>query len=145
MYSLPQLDTLMARSDKTILVLLPDIPDVAPLRRKWPQHRFAGSKDLAPASNWRAPGVNPDAIAYLLFTSGSTGIPKAVMVANRNVIAFLEYIVERYQIAESDRFSHMFDMTFDLSVFDMFVCWGRGACLCCPSQKELIAPGRFIR
>jgi non-ribosomal peptide synthetase component F len=38
----------------------------------------------------------------------------------------------------------MFDMTFDLSVFDMFVCWERGAKLCCPSKKTLIKPGQFI-
>ena len=36
-------------------------------------------------------------------------------------------------------------MTFDLSVFDMFVAWERGACLCCPPEQELMAPGRFIR
>ena len=44
-----------------------------------------------------------------------------------------------------DRFSQTFDLTFDLSVFDMFVAWERGACLCCPSRGELMAPARFIR
>jgi non-ribosomal peptide synthetase component F len=39
----------------------------------------------------------------------------------------------------------MFDMTFDLSVFDMFVAWERGACVCCPGQKTLIKPGKFIQ
>jgi len=53
-------------------------------------------------------------------------------------------MAERYGITERDRLSQMFDMTFDLSVFDMFVCWERGACLCCPSQKTLIKPSKFI-
>ena len=35
-------------------------------------------------------------------------------------------------------------MTFDLSAFDMFVAWERGACVCCLPQAELIKPGRFI-
>ena len=36
-----------------------------------------------------------DAIAYLLFTSGSTGAPKGVMVAHRNVTSFVAYIAVR--------------------------------------------------
>jgi non-ribosomal peptide synthetase component F len=35
-------------------------------------------------------------------------------------------------------------MTFDLSAADMFAAWECGACVCCPSEKTLINPGRFI-
>jgi amino acid adenylation domain-containing protein len=86
-----------------------------------------------------------DAIAYLLFTSGSTGRPKGVGVAQRNVVAFLDAIRDRYDFGPMDRFSQTFDLTFDLSVFDMFVAWGSGGCLCCPSPAQLISPARFIR
>ena len=86
-----------------------------------------------------------DEIAYLLFTSGSTGRPKGVGVAHRNAVAFIEAVAERYAIDENDRFSQTFEMTFDLSVFDMFVAWERGACVCCPSERQLMAPARFIR
>jgi non-ribosomal peptide synthetase component F len=143
--SLPQLDKLLEESQKALLVLLPDMENVGPLRKQWPRHTFAGSNDLTPSHNWQEPAVRPSAIAYLLFTSGSTGIPKGVMVAHRNVTAFLEYMVDRYEITEKDRLSQMFDMTFDLSVFDMFVSWERGACVCCPSPKALIKPGNFIQ
>ncbi|MGA2844801.1 MAG: amino acid adenylation domain-containing protein [Candidatus Acidiferrales bacterium] len=143
--SLPQLDKLLEESPKALLILLPDIENVEPLKKQWPRHTFAGSNDLAPSRDWQEPVALPDAIAYLLFTSGSTGIPKGVMVAHRNVTAFLDYMVERYGMTEKDRLSQMFDMTFDLSVFDMFVAWERGACVCCPSQKALIKPGNFIQ
>jgi amino acid adenylation domain-containing protein len=91
------------------------------------------------------PRLGGDAIAYLLFTSGSTGRPKGVGVAHRNVVAFLEAIRERYDFGPEDRFSQTFDLTFDLSVFDMFVAWGSGGCLCCPSPAQLMSPARFIR
>lgn len=143
--SLPQLGPLLDRAKNPVLVILPELSDVSSFRMQWSHHIFVGRPDLKPASAWQKPAANTEAIAYLLFTSGSTGTPKGVMVAVRNVLAFVGYMVERYQLTEQDRCSQMFDMTFDLSAFDMFVCWERGACLCCPPQKVLMSPGRFIR
>jgi amino acid adenylation domain-containing protein len=143
--SLPELDELLSALEQPMLVLAPDLADTSDLSSRWPQHTFVGSDDLAPSSRWQVPEAAPDEIAYLLFTSGSTGTPKGVMVAHRNVRAFVDYMVDRYDIDENDRFSQMFDTTFDLSVFDMFVCWERGACLVCPTQKDVVSPGRFLR
>lgn len=143
--SLPQLSQLLDRARERLLIILPDVSDVESYRLRWPRHTFIGSRDLEPSSVWHEPVVLPDAIAYILFTSGSTGIPKGVMVAHQNVLPFLDYMVDRYGITEQDRMSQMFDMTFDLSVFDMFVSWERGACVCCPSQKTLIKPNKFIQ
>ena len=143
--SLPDLDELLTALDLPMLVLAPDLSDTSDLTSRWPQHTFIGSDDFAPSSGWRAPEEAPDDIAYLLFTSGSTGTPKGVMVAHRNVRSFVDYMVDRYNVNENDRFSQMFDTTFDLSVFDMFVCWERGACLYCPTQKDIVSPGRFLR
>ena len=143
--SLPQLDALLEGVRQRVLVILPHVAEVSALQAKWPRHSFVGADDLQPASKWRVPVPEADSPAYLLFTSGSTGTPKGVLVAQRNVRAFVDYMVDRYQITENDRLSQMFDMTFDLSAFDMFVAWERGACLCCPTQKELIKPDSFIK
>ncbi len=142
--SLPQLGKLLDAVERPLAVLIPDLRDTENHRSNWPRHKFLGANDLKSPGEWLEPELAADSIAYLLFTSGSTGIPKGVAVAQRNVTTFLDYMVERYQITENDRLSQMFDMTFDLSVFDMFVAWERGACVCCPSQKTLIKPGKFI-
>ena len=91
------------------------------------------------------PPVLESEVAYLLFTSGSTGQPKGVPVTHANVLFFIDFMVERYGITSEDRFSQTFDQTFDLSVFDLFVAWERGACVCAMQPIELIAPSRSLR
>jgi len=78
------------------------------------------------------------ATAYLLFTSGSTGTPKGVPVSQSNVCSYLDYVGRRYQFSNQDRFSQNFDLTFDLSVHDLFACWDSGATLCCSPEQTLI-------
>jgi amino acid adenylation domain-containing protein len=100
-----------------------------------------------PAANGFAypTAVDPEAIAYLLFTSGSTGVPKGVPIYHRNVRPYLEYICDRYEVSCEDRLSQQFDQTFDLSVHDMFVAWERGACLFSVPERSVMAPTKFIR
>jgi amino acid adenylation domain-containing protein len=83
--------------------------------------------------------------AYLLFTSGSTGRPKGVLVRQANVRVFLDAVSSRYDLEPDDRLSQLFDLTFDLSAFDLFAAWEHGACVCCPSPKELLNPSQFVR
>jgi amino acid adenylation domain-containing protein len=142
--SLPQLNALLDGHEGQLLVIGPDLQELQSHREQWPQHIFIYARDLKSPTAWREPTVDQDAIAYLLFTSGSTGVPKGVMVAHRNVTSFVEHTADRYELTERDIASQMFDLTFDLSAFDMFVSWERGACLCCPSRKTLINPGQFI-
>lgn len=143
--SLPQLCAILAGVQTPLLIVIPEVDDTGALQDEWPMHRFVGARDLDPSHAWREPAISDNSIAYLLFTSGSTGVPKGVVVAQRNVIRFVDYMVARYHITENDRLSQTFDMTFDLSAFDMFVSWERGALVCCPSRKTLINPGGFIR
>ena len=81
----------------------------------------------------------------MMFTSGSTGVPKGVPIYHRNVQSYVRYVCDHYQVTERDRFSQEFDLTFDLSVHDMFVCWERGACLFCVPEQSAMAPAKFIR
>ncbi len=139
-----QLDEILAGLEGEFLLLLPEQDDVSALATRWPQHRFLGLRDLRDTAARPQVPVDPNGIAYLLFTSGSTGQPKGVMVAHRNVTHFVDAMVKRYAVTEHDRFSQTFDLTFDLSAFDMFVAWERGACLCCPTQAQKLFPGKYI-
>jgi amino acid adenylation domain-containing protein len=68
--------------------------------------------------------------AYVMFTSGSTGGPKGVPVLRRHVAAYLAHALAHFGITEQDRCTQLFSLAFDLSVHDLFVTWGSGACLC---------------
>ncbi|MGK5728607.1 amino acid adenylation domain-containing protein [Streptomyces sp. URMC 124] len=83
-------------------------------------------------------------VAYLLFTSGSTGRPKGVPIRHRNASAYVAHSVERYDVRPGDRVSHTFDLTFDPSVFDLFVTWAAGATLVVPQRTELLTPVDYI-
>lgn len=139
-----QLEELLLGVTRELVVLLPDAARAPDYARKWPSCRFLVQADLASERGFSPVAADPDELAYLLFTSGSTGRPKGVMVRHRNVVAFVDVMVARYDVRETDRFSQTFDLTFDLSAFDMFVCWERGACLCCPTAAQKALPGRYI-
>lgn len=140
-----QLERLLCSVATPLVIICPDRADVTELAGKFPAHRFIGARELADAEQWSSVEVAANSFAYLLFTSGSTGQPKGVMVSHANVLHYVDYVTSgRYGFTSNDRLSQTFDLTFDLSAHDMFVAWQTGACLCCPTQKQSVKPGDFI-
>ena len=142
-----QLPALLHDHKGPLLVCVPG-PGIDPAyAAQWPQHRFVAMASARAPGGFEAVSVEPDSLAYLFFTSGSTGAPKGVGVLHRNVLRFVEMSVERYRacgIGERDRFSQFYDITFDSSMFDIYVSWAFGACLCCPSNVDWVNPNKYI-
>lgn len=69
------------------------------------------------AINLSLPQLSDTDLMYILFTSGSTGVPKGVPINRKNLTAFVEaFFANGYELNENDRFLQMFDFTFDVSV-----------------------------
>ncbi|MFV0136400.1 amino acid adenylation domain-containing protein [Streptomyces sp. HMX87] len=68
----------------------------------------------------RLPTVDPESLAYVIFTSGTTGEPKGVMIRHLSAANTIADLLGRFGIGPDDRVLALSEATFDLSVFDVF-------------------------
>ncbi|HET7847301.1 MAG TPA: AMP-binding protein, partial [Acidimicrobiia bacterium] len=94
----------------------PDDPDL-----DLAKGRLFGPSDVAaqPDSPPAARNIDLD-LALMLYTSGSTGHPKGVMLSHLNVMTFVRWAVAEFGVNSEDRLSQMAPLHFDLSTFDIY-------------------------
>ncbi len=74
----------------------------------------------APTTPPLDPGTIEHDLAYILYTSGSTGNPKGVMISHRAALTFVDWACETFNVQSTDRVSNHAPFHFDLSTFDLF-------------------------
>ena len=68
-----------------------------------------------------------------------------MQISNSNLAAYLDFMLNSFDFSPEDRFTQNFDLTFDLSAHDLFLCWSAGACLCIPEDSTSFAMAGYIR
>ena len=89
--------------------------------------------------------IQPSTIAYVMFTSGSTGFPKGVAIRHSNVLNFSEWCKSEYNIDQHDIVTNLNPLFFDNSIFDIFGGLFNGACLRPFHRYELLNPNELVK
>jgi len=91
-----------------------------------------------PAENPVVASLRPTNMAYCLYTSGSTGVPKAVSMEHRAPIKTIESSRSLIPWTPKSRLLQYAAVTFDMCYYDCFLAWSLGFTLCAASQDQLL-------
>lgn len=83
------------------------------------ENATGGAADEVAIDAVRSKGIDTD-LLYVLFTSGSTGVPKGVTINHRSVIDYIDWVTETFDITEEDSFGNQAPFYFDNSILDIY-------------------------
>lgn len=103
--------------------------------------RLEGFDLQGPQQLYRCTGATP---AYIMYTSGSTGLPKGAVMTHANVLNLIAWGQETFGITHEDTLTNVNPLYFDNSVFDFYTALFSGACLVPFSKDEVRDPRRLV-
>ena len=104
-------------------------------------------KSIVESQKHSAISIQPSDLFILLYTSGSTGVPKGVMLEHRNLVAFCHWYHRYYDLHEGDKVAAYASFGFDANMMDMYPALTCGAAVCIiPEDMRLNLPelGRYF-
>ncbi|OFX87035.1 MAG: hypothetical protein A2X00_10640 [Bacteroidetes bacterium GWE2_32_14] len=89
--------------------------------------------------------IDSNEFAYIIHTSGSSGMPKGVVVKHKPVINLIEWVNITYGINFNDKVLFISSIGFDLSVYDIFGILGAGGSVCIVPNEQISNPQELLK
>ncbi|WP_205884540.1 MULTISPECIES: non-ribosomal peptide synthetase [Pseudomonas] len=94
---------------------------------------------------YRAPNVHPGQLAYVLYTSGSTGQPKGVAISRGNLMNLMLGVQQVLPLTTHDRVLALTTATFDIAIVELLLPLGRGASILLADREQVRDPQALDR
>ena len=82
--------------------------------------------------------------AYIMHTSGSTGVPKGVVISHKSIIDFIHWVIETFKVTSEEKISNQAPFVFDNSTLDIYLMVFTGATLHLTPEHFFIFPKKLI-
>ncbi len=84
-------------------------------------------------------------LAYVFFTSGSTGVPKGVGITQKSIVDYIDWASEEFDITEKEVIANQAPFYFDNSILDIYLCMSKGAQLFITPEKYFSFSASLIK
>ena len=130
-------DLAVVITQEHLMQAIPPQPKVVCLDRAW--HTFARESRLNPASNVRSTNV-----AMVIYTSGSSGNPKGVVLEHRSLVHYVTSAADVYEFTKNDRVLQFASLSFDISAEEIHLTLSRGATLVLRTDEMISSAEDFF-
>jgi amino acid adenylation domain-containing protein len=103
----------------------------------------AAALEMEPGDNLGDCGISAASLAYLMYTSGTTGLPKGIGVTHRNVVALVRN-VDYVHLTHEDRLTHVCSISFDAATFEIWSTLLNGACMVVVPRSVLLSVPQMV-